>query len=156
MAEKLNAQFHHIAMSVKDFDKVKSFYVDTLGYDVLWDSDNRGNPELSNVVGLPDARMHIAMLEGYGMRIEMFYYYTPQGTERHAPMRQCDFGLTHFALQVKGLKGMYDRLHAQGVAFNSAPQNIRPGAWVAYMRDPEGNTIELVEYEDEASANMKK
>ena len=151
MSEKLQAEFHHVAMSVKDFDKIKYFYVDILGYDVLWDSDNRGNEALSNVVGLADARMHIAMLQGYGMHIEIFYYYEPQGIPRTST-RQCDFGQTHFALSVKGLKSIYSRLLDKGVSFVSPPQNIRPGAWVAYMCDPEGNTIEMVEYESEASA----
>ena len=151
MSEKLQAEFHHVALSVKDFGAIKEFYVDILGYNVLWDSDNRSNEALSNVVGLANARMHIAMLEGYGMRVEIFHYYEPQGQPR-TPARQCDFGQTHFALSVTGLKDIYSRLHAKGVSFISPPQNIRPGAWVAYMRDPEGNTIELVEYESEASA----
>ena len=151
MSKKLQADFHHVALSVKNFDEIKNFYINILGYDVLWDSDNRGNEALSNVVGLADARMHIAMLQGYGMRIEIFHYYEPQGKPR-TPARQCDFGQTHFALSVKGLKNMHSRLQTKGVTFVSPPQNIRPGAWVAYMRDPEGNTIELVEYESEASA----
>ena len=151
MIPKMQAEFHHIAISVKDFDAIKIFYVDILGYEVLWDSDNRSNAALSATVGLPNARMHIAMLKGYGMHIELFHYYEPQGEPR-TPARQCDFGQTHFALSVKDIKGIYSRLNARGVSFVSPPQNIRAGAWAMYLRDPEGNIIEMVEYESEASA----
>ena len=151
MSEKLQAELHHVAISVKDFDKVKNFYINTLGYDLLWDADNRGSEALSAVVGLANARMHIAMLKGYGMHIEIFHYYDPEGNPR-TPARQCDFGQTHFALCVKDIKGIYSRLQTKGVTFVSPPQNIRVGAWAAYLLDPEGNTIELVEYESETSA----
>ena len=59
----------------------------------------------------------------------------------------CDFGLTHFALSVKGIQKIYERLLGEGIRFNCPPQNLRPGVWATYMKDPEGVTIELVEYE---------
>jgi len=63
------------------------------------------------------------------------------------PLRQCDFGLTHFALQVQGIHDIYQRLAAAGVRFNCPPQNLRPGVWATYLKDPEGNTVELVQYD---------
>jgi catechol 2,3-dioxygenase-like lactoylglutathione lyase family enzyme len=62
-------------------------------------------------------------------------------------LRQCDFGLTRFALQVKGIHDICQRLAAAGVRFNCPPQNLRPGAWATYLKDPEGNTVELVQYD---------
>jgi catechol 2,3-dioxygenase-like lactoylglutathione lyase family enzyme len=86
------------------------------------------------------------MLKGYGMRLELFAYHNPQGIEA-GPRRMCDFGLTHFALTVQHLHELYRRFSAAGVLFNSPPRNLRAGVWAAYMKDPEGVTIELVEYE---------
>ena len=57
-------------------------------------------------------------------------------------------GILNFALQIRNIHELYNRLIKTGVKFNCPPENLRPGVWATYMRDPEGNIIELVEYED--------
>lgn len=98
-------------------------------------------------MGLDQADAHVVMLRGYGTRIELFHYHHPHG-QPSPPKRQCDFGLTHVAFSVKEIQALYERLSAKGVSFNCPPQNLRPGVRATYMHDPEGNTIELVEYEE--------
>ena len=139
-----DAAFHHVGISVRDMERAKDFYCNTLGFSVVWDHPKRGGEPLQNVVGLPGSEMHIAMLEGYGMRVELFRYLVPEGKDR-GEQRQCDFGLIHFALKVKDARAMYAELSARGVQFNSPPQDLRPGVVALYMRDPEGNTIEIME-----------
>jgi glyoxylase I family protein len=96
---------------------------------------------------MPQAEAHMVMLKGFGMRIELFHYYEPRGVASPAS-RQCDFGLTHFALQVRRMHEIYERLVVAGVRFNCPPKNLRPGVWATYMQDPEDNTVELVQYGD--------
>jgi len=143
----MNARWHHLAVSVRDMDRALAFYRDLLGFKVDWDMDHCSGEQLSQVVGLPDMDAHIVMLKGYGTRLELFKYYNPAG-EDQGPKRQCDFGLTHFALSVTGIQRIYDQLSRAGVEFNCPPQNLRPGVWATYLKDPEGVTIELVEYQD--------
>lgn len=138
------AVFHHVGISVRDMEKAKDFYCNTLGYSIVWEHPQRGGEALQKVVGLPGSLMHIVMLEGYGMRIELFKYLTPEGRDR-GNLRQCDFGLIHFALKVKDVHAIYAALSPKGVQFNCPPQDLRPGVVAVYMRDPEGNTIELME-----------
>jgi len=138
------ASFHHTGISVRDLEKAKAFYCGKLGFSVLWEHKKRGGEPLRKVVGLPGAVMDIAMLEGFGMRVELFQYLTPQG-QAQDERRQCDFGLIHFALKVHDVRAAYTELSAQGVTFNSPPQDVRPGVAAVYMRDDEGNTIELLE-----------
>ena len=142
----MEASWHHVAISVKDLDRALWFYRDQLGFEVDWDRDHYTGEALSKVVRLPDADAHVVMLKGYGTRLELFKYYTPPGKEGEE-RRQCDFGITHFALTVKKLHEIYERLTKAGVQFNCPPQSPRPGVWATYMKDPEGVTIELVEYE---------
>ena len=142
----INATWHHVAISVRDIEKEIKFYRDLLGFEVEWDKDHYKGEMLSNVVGMPDADARVVMLHGYGTRIELFHYYNPKGEET-APKQMCDFGITHFALSVKDINPLYERLLNEGVHFNCPPQNLRPGVWATYMRDPEGVTIELIEYE---------
>ncbi len=141
----MDATWHHVALSVRDMAAALKFYRDLLGFEVDWDMDHRGGEIMSRVVDLPDPDVHMVMLKGYGTRIELFKYHSPCG-EPAGPMRQCDFGLTHFALSVRKIHDIYERLQKSGVRFNSEPQNLRPGVWAAYLQDPEGVTIELVEY----------
>ncbi len=143
----IKAAFHHVAIAVRDMDCMIAFYRDLLGFDLEWEKPNYTGGSFEKVVALAAARAHVAMLSGYGMRIELFCYLEPQGRSL-GELRMCDFGYTHFALKVKGLNGIYQRLHQAGTTFNSPPENLRPGVWAAYFKDPEGNTIEIVEYED--------
>jgi catechol 2,3-dioxygenase-like lactoylglutathione lyase family enzyme len=142
----MDAAWHHVAISVRDMDRALRFYRDLLGFEVDWERENYTGEMFAKVVGLQSAGARVVMLKGYGARIELFHYRTPAGEECGA-RRQCDFGLTHFALMVKGVDELYKRLSETGVSFNCPPQNVRPGVWATYMKDPEGNTIELVQYE---------
>jgi glyoxylase I family protein len=145
-ADAMEGIWHHVAISVRDLERALKFYRDLLGFEVDWDRDHYSGEGLSKVVGLSDANAHVVMLRGYGTRLELFKYYTPAG-EECGPRRQCDFGLTHFALSVKNIHQLYERLSDAGVEFHCPPENLRPGVWATYMKDPEGVTIELVEYE---------
>ncbi len=140
-------EFHHVAISVEDMEKALHFYNTLLGFNILWEADLREGLPLSNVVGLENVATRIVMLTGYGAKLELFHYIHPQG-EKAQIARQCDYGLTHFALRVEGLHELYARLTDEGVSFHCAPQNLRPGVWATYMKDFEGNTIELVQYDD--------
>jgi len=143
----MQATWHHTAMAVQDMDRAKRFYCDLLGFEIDWERPNYSGEPFANVVGMPDAAAHVAMLKGYGARLELFTYHQPAGRMREAK-RQCDFGLTHFALTLKGIHELYERLSAAGVQFNCPPQNLRPGVWATYLKDPEGVTIELVQYDE--------
>lgn len=145
MENQIEAAVHHIAISVEDIDRALSFYHDLLGFEVDWDMDHRSGDAMSRVVGLTNADARMVMLKGYGLRVELFRYYSPTG-DVCGPKRQCDFGLTHFALSVKNIHQIYERLLKAGVQFNCPPQNLRSGVWATYMKDPEGVTIELIEY----------
>ena len=142
----MDATWHHVAISVRDMERTLGFYRDLLGFEVDWEKDHYTGEQLARVVGLEGADARVVMLKGYGTRVELFKYYTPAGKDL-GPRRVCDFGLTHFALTVRKLHDIHGRLSGAGVHFNCPPQNLRPGVWATYMKDPEGNTIELVEYE---------
>lgn len=146
MENWMGATVHHVAISVADIDQALRFYRDLLGFKVDWDMDHRGGEALAKIVGMPNTETRIVMLEGYGLHLELFKYYTPEGRSRE-PQRQCDFGLTHLALQVSNIREIYNRLKKAGVRFNCPPQSPRPGVWATYMKDPEGVTVELVEFE---------
>ncbi len=139
----LGAVWHHAAMSVRDMGRSLGFYRDVLGFEVLWEIDHVKSGLVDLITGLTGVDVHMAMLSGYGTRLEFFQYHSPQGTDS-GPKRQCDLGLTHICIFVEDVRGEYERLSGLGVEFIAPPQNHRPDGWVTYMKDPDGVVIELL------------
>ena len=54
-------------------------------------------------------------------------------------------GLDHFGLAVSGIDAAAAELKAKGVEFTKEPTTVRPGVRVAFLRAPEGVSIELLE-----------
>jgi lactoylglutathione lyase len=54
-------------------------------------------------------------------------------------------GLDHFGLSVTGIDAVVADLKAKGAEFTMEPNNIRPGIRIAFLRGPEGVSIELLE-----------
>jgi catechol 2,3-dioxygenase-like lactoylglutathione lyase family enzyme len=54
-------------------------------------------------------------------------------------------GLDHFGLVVSGIDAIVAELKAKGVEFSRDPQTVRPGTRVAFLRAPQGVSIELLD-----------
>ena len=54
-------------------------------------------------------------------------------------------GLDHFGLTVTGIDDVVAGLMAKGAVFTMEPITIRPGVRIAFLRGPEGISIELLE-----------
>jgi glyoxylase I family protein len=141
-------KLHHTGMSVTDLDRSIAFYRDLLGMKLLWRLEHRRGPALEKVLGLTEVEVSYAMLESGIGRLELFQYHSPQGKPNPLERPVCDRGITHVAFQVQGIQDLYERLKEKGVRFHSEPQLVREGVTVAYMRDPEGIVVELVQYEE--------
>jgi catechol 2,3-dioxygenase-like lactoylglutathione lyase family enzyme len=54
-------------------------------------------------------------------------------------------GLDHFGLTVTGIDTVVAELKAKGVEFTKEPTTVRPGVRVAFLRAPQGVSIELLD-----------
>jgi catechol 2,3-dioxygenase-like lactoylglutathione lyase family enzyme len=54
-------------------------------------------------------------------------------------------GLDHFGLRVSGIDAAVAELKAKGAVFTKEPITVRPGVRVAFLRGPEGVSIELLD-----------
>jgi lactoylglutathione lyase len=54
-------------------------------------------------------------------------------------------GLDHFGLRVSGIDAVVAELKAKGAVFTKEPTTVRPGVRVAFLRAPEGVSIELLD-----------
>ena len=54
-------------------------------------------------------------------------------------------GLDHFGLTVSGIDAIVADLKSKGVEFTREPTTVRPGTRVAFLRAPQGVSIELLD-----------
>lgn len=142
-----DALMHHTALSVHDFDRALRFYTSFLGFEVEGEMDQRREPALATVVGLPGACIRWAMLRLGSQRIELFKYYEPVGDTQ--PRRQCDLGYNHIGFVVPDVDKVYEQAVQAGYACVSPPQTLRNGATRAfYLAEPEGAVTEFIQFLD--------
>jgi len=137
---------HHTALSVSDLDRSIEFYRDVLGMTLVWRIDHRKSESLEKVVRLKNVDVSYGMLSGWEGRIELFQYHFPVGEPYPPDKPVSDKGITHFAFEVKNIDVLFKKLVACGVRFNSPPMEVRPGVKAVYFHDPDGITIEFVQY----------
>ncbi len=143
---------NHTGFVVSDMERSLAFYRDLLGLEVERDQILEGD-FISEVVGYPDARLHIVYLGMGDMRhsVELIQYFNPPGDTVNLPERH-QVGASHLGVMVDDLDAFYETLSAQGVQFVNPPAT-RPNAVYpaaskgCYMQDPDGNWLELLERE---------
>jgi catechol 2,3-dioxygenase-like lactoylglutathione lyase family enzyme len=131
-------RFDHVNISVTDLDAQEEWYSEALG--------------LSRVVErveIPDPPVRTVILEApEGLRVELI---ERKGSSRASvpgdPLEASEtLGYGHWALRVEDLGAIFDQLTAGGASVVSAPaEAATPGGRFAYVKDPEGNLIELVQ-----------
>lgn len=134
---------HHYGVTVSDLDDATAFYGDLLGLPVV-ERLSFDDEAFGRFVGVPDADVDIVFFDAGGFRIEVLEYRSPPGDDANEGVSNNDVGAAHVCLEVDDLDAEYERL-ADGADFVSPPQALESGAKVAYVRDPDGNVIELLE-----------
>jgi len=123
--------FDHIVLRVTDKAKMLGFYVDVLGLSV-----DRDRPEL----GLTHIRAGAQM-------IDLVTLDGPLGRMGGAAPAKDGRNLDHFALQVRPFDEAAIRAHLASHDAEVVEEGQRYGAdgtgFSLYVRDPEGNTVEL-------------
>ena len=122
---------HHVALITRDFARLRSFYVETLGL---------------AVVGA-FAGYLIVFLAAGSTTIELIEEEWP-GSVADGVDGADRAGWNHLALEVEDVDAAYAELAARGIPFTVAPEDFPPEApalRIAFLRDPDGNLVELVQ-----------
>lgn len=137
---------HHVAISTGDLDRSLRFYVDLLGFEVVFDQWwPRGTAVADAITGLRGSSARQLLLRGGNLFVELFEYESPRPRAGDPLRPVCDHGITHLCLDVTDLDAEYDRLVEAGVTFHAPPQDLGGGVRTTYARDPDGNVVELQE-----------
>ncbi|MEU4155193.1 VOC family protein [Actinoplanes sp. NPDC026670] len=126
----------HVGLTVGDIDKMSEWYQGALG--------------LTSEFSFELAEHHFrgVMLRGDGYRIELLE--RAGSTGRPSPANPIEAALTrgfgHIALDVTDVDSAYQRLIEAGATDRMSPRpSPEPGVRMAYVADPEGNLIELLD-----------
>jgi catechol 2,3-dioxygenase-like lactoylglutathione lyase family enzyme len=133
----------HVAMSVKDMERVIAFYRDVIGMEKVFDREF--DTPMGKLIGVPGTVVRIVHMRLADSAVELFDYQHPKGREPRPDAQQSDFGLTHIGFMVEDFWGTYQHLLDHDVEFLGEPVEIRPGVFVAYFRGAEYEVCEIRE-----------
>ncbi len=120
--------YDHIHLRSPDPEATASWYERMLGAEVIR-STQQGKPRIDLKLG--GANIFLAPV-------------TP-GDGVNPPPTTPYQGLDHFGLCVSGIDAVVAELKGKGVEFTKEPTTVRPGVRVAFLRAPEGVSIELLD-----------
>mgnify|MGYP001403440866 FL=1 len=139
----------HIGITVVDMEKMQNFYCDFLGCKVLKTMEESGEV-IDNFSGIKNIQVTTTKMElPNGGVLELLKYHSPKGNNvalQNIYRKIIQIGISHYALTVKDLDSLYEKLVAEEVYFFYPVQTSPDGnVKIAFCKDPEGNILELVE-----------
>jgi len=136
--------FSHVGITVSDFNKAVQFYWDVFGCPLVGVADTPPDRVRSffGVDGeVPSCKIGWIRAPGGGV-LEIFEF-QPQLPATTIPWNRV--GLTHFCFNVRNTQKWYDYLRSKGVECVSRPEQSPRGHWFFFVRDFDGNLIELID-----------
>ena len=142
-------KYVHTNILAKDWKKLSQFYIDVFDCEPIFperDLQGKWIEDMTDISGVNVRGIHLK-LPGYeqGPTLEIFSYNIVE--ERKSPNKINDFGFSHIAFRVDDVRKMADKVIANGGRFYGKIVETEiddVGILTAtYMRDPEGNIIEI-------------
>jgi glyoxylase I family protein len=142
--------FSHVAIGVSDMDRALAFYRGVVGLETVYDAVEDINQE-----GVKPYRRHVAFLSWPGEEHGSFLALDVQDRDGvRLPMGFNDMGVHHFAFWVDDVDAIYDRAVKAGCDVVVTPRTLDPNLALkpfgggtpvrtAFLRDPDGNVIQL-------------
>ncbi len=117
----------HAMVRVKSFDRALAFYRDTLGF-----------PEAFRLYN-DQGQLWIVYLHVGGRQ------FVELSLAQEEPPKGSFTGFHHLCFEVDDIQAWYEKLRPLGCV-TADPKLGRDGSWQIWIRDPDGNPIELMQY----------
>lgn len=124
--------FEHIGMTVSDMDRTIAFYCDLLGLRLALRKQNTDS--------------ELVFLDAGGGMLEIVAPASGAGRFRDVPITEA--GMRHLTLAYDNVDAMVEQLAAAGVEIAETPRDAHNREMikrVAFVRDPDGILVELIE-----------
>ena len=133
---------HHVGVTVADLDRAVEFYAETFDLDVVAEFGVAGDA-FAEAVAVEGAAAEFAHLDAGDAIVELVAYDPADEADRGDPELNRP-GATHLGLTVDDVEAFYAGLD-DDVATLSPPRTTESGTTVLFVRDPEGNLIEVLD-----------
>jgi catechol 2,3-dioxygenase-like lactoylglutathione lyase family enzyme len=140
-------RFSHVGICVTDVESSLRFYRDFLGFQPVHELEIQGKPT-ARLLRLEKVELRALFLERDGVRIELLHYATPGHIGEPAPRAMNRIGLTHLSIQVEDIDEALAGVEPAGgrVLKETIVSVEQTGARAAFLTDPDGTLIELVQW----------
>ncbi|MGE0800499.1 MAG: VOC family protein [Lautropia sp.] len=137
-----------IGIVVADLDRVVDFYQRVLGFERI--SEATLAPDRAERIGFGRVEFRMVRMQtGYGERIKLIATVPAPAGQSTGGAVLARAGIAYLTFVVADLDAALQRLRAAGVQPLSAePVQSRPGTRLVFLRDSEGNALELAQYDD--------
>lgn len=137
----------HVGITVKNLEKSIDFYRDVLGMElIIGPSDEMGGEQFSKKIGIPNARIRLAVMKAGSNDVELMQFLSPL-PETDEPLPRYGIGAAHMALKVADMDAAVARLKSLGVEFvgdvTTETEGVTAGWQWVFFRDPDGIDVEL-------------
>ena len=135
--DAIDVRHHHVSLAVLGLDAQLAWYAENLGF-----------TEVVERFELPEPPVRTAVIRtASGLRLEMIERAGASPRSFDDPLAAAGVqGYGHWAIRVVDLDAAFGSLTEHGASAVSAPAPaVRPGDRFAYVKDPEGNLLELIQ-----------
>jgi len=124
--------FVHVSVRASNIDRSIRFYHDLLGM------------ELEKRSPIPQNRAEICFLKDPNRQfsLELTHYDDQKEFVQSEYMKRT---FDHLAFRVDDLRGLVEKARASGTVVTDEPFELSPGHWLAFIQDPDGTLIELIQ-----------
>lgn len=138
---------NHTSFTVTDLERSLAFFTRALGFRAT-ETRPRDPDAIQRITGVAGADVLISYVDAPGHRIELIQYRGPSERGAVRP-RPCDVGFAHVAFDVDDIDAAIAASERHEVRPIAPPctidQGPNKGARVAYLRDPDGITVEFIQ-----------
>lgn len=153
----------HTAFTVSDIDRSIDWYTRVLGLELV--HRQRGdNPYTRTLVGVENAVIEVAQFAMPGVStgpsthmLELIQYVQGRSDDSNS-LEVNVLGTGHLAFIVTDIHERYERMLGAGAEFVNPPVEVTEGAnaggFACYFQDPDGITLELMQFNPERMARL--
>ncbi|MFW3145298.1 MAG: VOC family protein [Thermoplasmatota archaeon] len=124
--------FAHVSIRASDIDRSIKFYSEFLGMEMI------------RRKAIPQNRAEIAFLKDPEGEFSLeLTHYDDQKDYRQADYMKRTFD--HLAFRIDDLRGLVEKVKEAGFNVTDEPFELSPGHWLAFIEDPDGSLIELIQ-----------
>lgn len=141
-----------IGIAVRDLKRMRAFYEEALGLAFVSEIHVPG-PKAEAAAMCREGYTVVRLQTQKGERIKLLCPdRTPNSNAAEGLILE-RAGSSYVTFIVDDLQALLDRLVANGAVSMTGPTaiEVRPGTWLAFVEDPEGHILEVVQYDDIAA-----